>query len=79
LSEIQLRKGDSFYQFSDGITDQFGGPNGKKLKKSGVLQLLDSVQNQSLEAQRKAIHHKFFQWKGHNEQVDDVIMVGIKV
>jgi len=79
LSEIQLRKGDSFYQFSDGITDQFGGPNGKKLKKSGVLQLLDSVQNQSLEAQRKTIHHKFFQWKGHNEQIDDVIMVGIKV
>ncbi len=79
LSEIQLKKGDVFYQFSDGITDQFGGPNGKKLKKSGVLQILDSIQNMSLEAQRKTIHQKFFQWKGHHDQIDDVIMLGVKI
>lgn len=41
--------------------------------------MLDSIQKMSLEAQRKAVHHKFFQWKGNHDQIDDVILMGVKV
>jgi ligand-binding sensor domain-containing protein/serine phosphatase RsbU (regulator of sigma subunit) len=77
--EIKLRKGDSFYLFSDGITDQFGGPKGKKWKKSGLLEVVQNVVAMPMSQQEEIITQKFNDWKGNLPQLDDVIFIGIKI
>jgi ligand-binding sensor domain-containing protein/serine phosphatase RsbU (regulator of sigma subunit) len=79
LHEMKLSPGDSFYQFSDGIADQFGGPKGKKLKKRGVLELFDEVVDRSMHDQYKHLRNAFIDWKGKHPQIDDIIVVGVRV
>ncbi|WP_306639722.1 SpoIIE family protein phosphatase [Sanyastnella coralliicola] len=79
LHQMKLSPGDIFYQFSDGISDQFGGENGKKLKKSGLMQIFDSIHNLSLDVQRSMLHQRYFEWKGHHPQIDDIIVLGVRV
>jgi len=76
---IQLKKGDCFYIFSDGYVDQFGGKDNKKFKTSKFQELLISINNQSMPEQEKSISKAFKDWKGNNEQVDDVLIIGIRV
>lgn len=78
-NNIQLAKGDSFYIFSDGYYDQFGGPKGKKFKVKQFKELILSIQGHSLDEQKIIINQAFEEWKGDNEQVDDVLIVGMKV
>jgi serine phosphatase RsbU (regulator of sigma subunit) len=77
--EMRLEKGDVFYLFTDGYADQFGGPNGKKFRYKQLKELLLSVQNESMENQKKILHNTFESWKNELEQVDDVLMIGLKV
>lgn len=77
--EITLEKGDVFYLFSDGYADQFGGEQGKKMKKSALKQLLLSIKDHSMDEQGKAIEEHFFNWQGSYEQVDDVLIIGIRI
>lgn len=77
--EINLNQGDVIYLFSDGISDQFGGPHGKKIKSKGMKELLLSLGNQSMSEQRISIERFFEEWKSDLEQVDDVCMIGIRV
>jgi ligand-binding sensor domain-containing protein/serine phosphatase RsbU (regulator of sigma subunit) len=79
LHTFQLEKGDAFYQFSDGFPDQFGGVNGKKLKKKGMLELIQNLQGKSMNEQLQETKRFFAHWKGNYEQVDDIIFVGISV
>lgn len=79
LHTMHLRRGDSIYQFSDGITDQFGGPNGKKLKKQGLLTWLDDLVHLDMRHQGRLLKQQFFSWKGSQSQVDDVLLMGIRV
>jgi serine phosphatase RsbU (regulator of sigma subunit) len=79
LHEMTLSKGDSIYQFSDGFSDQFGGQHGKKLKKNGLMEILDNLVHLDMDHQGRIIRQKFFDWKGDFPQVDDVIMVGIRM
>jgi serine phosphatase RsbU (regulator of sigma subunit) len=76
---IQLQKGDCFYIFSDGFVDQFGGKDNKKFKTSRFQELLISINNQSMVEQEKSICKTFKDWKGNYEQVDDVLIIGIRV
>jgi serine phosphatase RsbU (regulator of sigma subunit) len=76
---IALQKGDSVYLFSDGIADQFGGPQGKKFKYKRVKELLLRISAKSHRDQRNEITETFFSWKGKNEQVDDVCVLGVRV
>ena len=76
---IQLTKGDCFYIFSDGYVDQFGGEGNKKFKTSKFQELLISITNQPMPEQEKSISQAFKNWKGKNEQVDDVLVIGIRV
>jgi serine phosphatase RsbU (regulator of sigma subunit)/ligand-binding sensor domain-containing protein len=77
--KIQLNPGDSFYVFSDGFADQFGGEKEKKFKSNNFKRLLLSMQNQSMQQQRLTISEAFENWKGSMEQVDDVCVIGVKV
>jgi len=76
---IQLEKGDLIYLFSDGYADQFGGPDDKKFKYSALKKLLIKISSKPLKAQRNLLERTFINWKGDTEQVDDVLLIGIKI
>ncbi|MBK8500355.1 MAG: SpoIIE family protein phosphatase [Flavobacteriales bacterium] len=75
---IDLQAGDRFYLFSDGLCDQFGGPLGKKLRSAGLKQWLIGSADLSMEDQYQAVSDRFRQWKGGEEQVDDVLLIGVQ-
>lgn len=78
LHEYYAQKGDTIYLFSDGITDQFGGKEGKKLKRSGFKKWLQEIIHRNMYEQQLVIHNSFEQWKSENPQIDDVIVLGIR-
>lgn len=76
---ISLQKDDSLFIFSDGFSDQFGGEKGKKFMSRQFKDFLLSINNLSMETQQELVLEKFKDWKGDNEQVDDVCVVGVRV
>lgn len=76
---IDLQQGDTIYLFSDGYIDQFGGTRGKKLKARAFRDILISVQDKTMQEQKRIIDSTFEQWKGSLEQIDDVCIIGVRV
>lgn len=79
LHTLDLKKGDILYAFTDGFADQFGGPNGKKLKYKQLCQNLLMNKDLPMQKQRENLLNLFSGWKGDLEQVDDVLITGIKI
>lgn len=77
--QIQLAEGDVLYLFSDGYADQFGGSENKKFKSSRMQQTLLDIYKLSMNDQKTALMKAFEEWKGNNEQVDDVLVIGIRL
>ena len=77
--EISLQKNDTFYIFTDGYADQFGGEHGKKLLTKKLKEILLSIQHLEMIDQKKYLEDFFQQWKGENEQVDDVLVIGVRL
>jgi len=75
---FKISKGDSIFLASDGFVDQFGGPNDKKFLKKRLSKLLRANYRHSMQAQSYIYEKTFEDWKGSNEQIDDVSIVGIK-
>jgi serine phosphatase RsbU (regulator of sigma subunit) len=76
---IQVDEGDCLYLFSDGYADQFGGPKGKKFMITNLQKLLlENVEN-PIEIQKQNLTNAFNSWKGDAEQIDDVLVIGIKI
>jgi serine phosphatase RsbU (regulator of sigma subunit) len=75
---IPIEKGMHIYMFSDGYMDQFGGPFGKKLKASGFRDLILKISSKSMQEQKILLDDAFHDWLNINEQVDDILVVGIK-
>jgi sigma-B regulation protein RsbU (phosphoserine phosphatase) len=76
---IPLQKGDCIYLFTDGYADQFGGQNGKKLKYGKFKEMLIHMQQHSMSEQKNLLEQEFNNWKGNLEQVDDVLVIGIRI
>jgi serine phosphatase RsbU (regulator of sigma subunit) len=76
---IKLRERDSLYIFSDGYVDQYGGKKRKKFKSKRLMKLLLSLQDGSMEIQRKLIEDAFERWRGVHEQIDDVCAFGLRL
>ena len=76
---INIQKGDTFYLFTDGYADQFGGPKGKKFKYRQLQDLLLANSNYSMEKQKSELEKRLSEWKGGLEQVDDILVIGIRV
>lgn len=77
--KIDLQVGDVIYIFSDGMQDQFGGPKGKKFMIKRLKELLIEIHTKPMDEQRKILHDTVEQWRGHEEQVDDILFIGFKV
>ena len=74
-----VEKGDSIFLFSDGFADQFGGPKGKKYKYAQFQEKLKATYTLPLTQQHEIMRKEFLDWKGAHEQVDDVLLIGIKI
>ena len=79
LQKVKLQKDDIVYSFTDGFADQFGGEKGKKLKYKPFQEILIKNASQPMEDQKKMLENIFDNWKGDLEQVDDVLVVGVKI
>ncbi|MBK9191300.1 MAG: SpoIIE family protein phosphatase [Crocinitomicaceae bacterium] len=77
--EIDLEKGDTFYIFTDGFADQFGGDRGKKFKASSMKELILTIQNLSMSEQKERLNESFEVWRGTLEQIDDVSVIGVRI
>ena len=75
---VQLKKGDMIYIFSDGYADQFGGYEGKKFKFRRFRHLLLNISQLPLDNQKDYLHESIENWRGAHEQVDDLLVIGIK-
>ncbi len=76
---FELQKGDLFYLFSDGYTDQFGGENIKKFNRKRFRTFLQSISTFPMKKQREELQYNYAYWKGKQEQVDDICVVGIQL
>jgi serine phosphatase RsbU (regulator of sigma subunit) len=76
---LSFEQGDSFYIFTDGFYDQFGGKEEKKLSSKKLKEVLLSIQNKSMHDQEKYLSDFLESWKGNLEQVDDILVIGIKL
>lgn len=76
---ISLQKDDCVYLISDGYADQFGGAKGKKFKYKQLENLFCEIAEKKVDEQREILARAFDDWKSHHEQVDDVLIMGIKI
>ncbi len=74
-----LHPGDTIYIFTDGFADQFGGDRNKKLMYKPFKKLLISLNHLPMNEQKEKLAHFFQDWRGANEQVDDVCIVGVRI
>ncbi|MEQ8324971.1 MAG: SpoIIE family protein phosphatase [Vicingaceae bacterium] len=77
--EFSVQKGDKVYAFSDGIIDQFGGPDDEKFNLPNFHNLLFEIHEKPLQEQKALVKKTFNVWKGKRNQIDDVLLLGIEV
>lgn len=76
---FELQKGDLVYIFSDGYADQFGGVKGKKFMYSQFRDLLVSIKDKSMKTQKAILDEQIERWRGSFEQVDDILVIGVRI
>lgn len=77
--EYYLSEGDTIYLFSDGLPDQFGGIDGKKMKIARLKRIIEQVSKLPMSEQKEALSKFYYEWKGEYDQVDDVLLMGVRV
>ncbi len=78
-TDVKVKKGDMIYIFSDGFKDQFGGPKEKKFMTSRFKKLLIEASELNCDDQKNYLDMEFKSWKGENEQIDDVCVMGVRI
>jgi serine phosphatase RsbU (regulator of sigma subunit) len=76
---INVNRGDTIYIFSDGFTSQFGGSAGTKYKTSNLKKLLRDIYYRPMVEQRNILENEFTRWKGTEDQVDDITIIGMRI
>jgi serine phosphatase RsbU (regulator of sigma subunit) len=76
---IEIKTGDWIYLYSDGFMDQFGGEENKKFMRKRFFDALNNLSSTSGENQKSELTRIFNDWKGNGEQIDDVLVLGLKV
>jgi len=73
-----LEKGISYYLFSDGYIDQFGGPHGRKFMKKNFKKLILEIQEMPMDKQKEMLEKNLKDWMGQSPQIDDILVMGIR-
>lgn len=76
---FQLERGDTVYIFSDGYADQFGGPYGRKFMAIPFRVLLMDINKEPIEKQKIILNKTIEDWRGQLDQVDDILVIGVKI
>ena len=76
--KMSYQEDDIIYFFTDGYTDQFGGPKGKKFSSKQLKELLFSIHRLPMNEQKNRLESTIENWKGNLEQVDDILVMGIR-
>lgn len=76
---IKVQPGDTLYLFSDGFSDQFGGPDGKKFKLRRFKSMLHELHTLSMDKQFESVKKRLNNWMGNLEQVDDIVLMGVRI
>jgi serine phosphatase RsbU (regulator of sigma subunit) len=76
---VDVKAGDSFYLFSDGYSDQFGGEDDKKFKQKQLKSVIGSMAGLPMVKQKEILESIFNEWKGTTQQVDDVLIFGFQI
>ncbi|MDP4267120.1 MAG: tetratricopeptide repeat protein [Bacteroidota bacterium] len=77
--EIPVQKGDTIYVFSDGYVDQFGGPKRKKFLSKKLRETLMQLDGMPMDEQKEILHKTHLDWRGDGEQIDDILIIGVRV
>jgi serine phosphatase RsbU (regulator of sigma subunit) len=77
--EVILQKGDIVYIFSDGYADQIGGQESDKFMYARFRELLLKIKDEPMAEQQRVLDENFASWKGHHEQLDDILIIGFRV
>jgi hypothetical protein len=73
-----LEKGVSYYLFSDGYIDQFGGEHGRKFMKKNFKKLILEIQDYPMNKQKELLEKNLKDWMGQSPQIDDILVMGIR-
>ena len=79
MHTLPLIAGDVIYVATDGFADQFGGPKGKKFMRKRFRELLVHLSTLAMPEMERALSDAFLDWKGDEDQVDDVLVVAVRV
>ena len=78
-NEISFLDGDILYLFSDGFADQFGGINGSKYRYKNFRQFLYTIHKLPMSNQKQELIKEFQAWKGEHDQIDDILILGVRL
>lgn len=79
IKEMEVKKGDLIYLFTDGYVDQIGETSRKTLRSEHLKKILMDIHQQPMQVQKRLLEKIFEEWKGNVEQIDDVLVVGIRL
>lgn len=77
--KIDLQKGDALYMFSDGFVDQIGGPRRRTFRSKYFKELLLSNSDKTMIDQHQILDQTMKEWRGDMEQIDDILVMGLRV
>jgi serine phosphatase RsbU (regulator of sigma subunit) len=77
--DIDIEIGDALYMFSDGYVDQFGGARQKKFMTKNFKELLIRINKKPMKEQRNILDNTMQEWMGAVEQIDDILVLGLRI
>ncbi len=78
FKKIDVMKDDCIFLFTDGYMDQFGGTKLKKISSAQFKEILFRNHRLPMEEQKQALLDTYYKWKGDEDQIDDITIVGIR-
>lgn len=78
-TEIPLESGDILYLFSDGYVDQKGGRDNKKFLSKRFKELLLKIHQEPMKEQNRLLDSTISEWMGDNPQIDDILVMGLRI